>query len=66
MEAVSADVDQLTRHWVGVGVCLFAHGLVAAADRDNGQQRQHRVEQPVSASAVELSTRPYHYPDDQC
>ena len=36
VEAVSADVDQLTRHRVGVGVHSFPHGLIAAADRGNG------------------------------
>jgi hypothetical protein len=32
VQAVSADVDQLTGHRVGVGVHRFPHRLVAAAD----------------------------------
>ena len=51
---MSADVDQLTRHRVGGGVCVFPDGLVAAADRGQSQHRQHRVEQPATAPAVQL------------
>lgn len=62
---MSADVDQLTGRGVGPGIRRFAHGLVATANRGEGQHRKHRVEQPASGRTAQLSTRADEHPDHQ-
>ena len=62
---MSADVDQLTRHRVGVGVHRFTHRLVAAADGGDGQHRDHGVEQPAAGPAPKLPTDADDHPDDE-
>jgi hypothetical protein len=62
---VSAHVDQLPRHRVGLGIGCFTQGLVAAADRGQSQHRDHWVEQPASAPAMKLSMDTDDHPDGQ-
>ena len=65
VQAVSADIDQPTGHRVRVGVRGLPHGLIAAADRSQQQQRKHRVQQPASAPATQLSVGADKHPDHQ-
>jgi hypothetical protein len=65
VEAVSADVDQLTRHGIRVSVHGFPHGLIAAADRSQRQHPEHRVQQPASDPATQPSARTDEHPDHQ-
>ena len=62
---MSAHVDQLPRHRVGLGIRCFTQGLVAAADRGERQHRDHWVEQPASAPAPKLSMDADDHPDGQ-
>jgi hypothetical protein len=62
---VSAHVDQLTRHRVGLGIRCFPQGLVAAADRGQSQHCDHWVQQPTSTPAMKLSMDTDDHPDGQ-
>ena len=60
---MSANVDQLTRHRVGLCIHRFTHGFIAAAHRGKSQNREHWVEQPASAPATKLSMGADDHPD---
>jgi hypothetical protein len=65
VQAVSAHVDQLPRHRVGLGIGCCTQGLVAAADRGQRQHRDHWIQQPASESARKLSMDTDEHPDGQ-
>jgi len=57
VEAVSADVDQLTRHRVGVGVRVFPNGLVATADGGESTIEESEERNPMAPSDPMRVTR---------
>jgi hypothetical protein len=65
VQAVSAHVDQLPRHRVGLGIGGCTQGLVAATQRGQRQHHDHRGEQPAPARARKLSMGADEHPDGQ-
>src|SRR5438309_8895332 len=63
---MSADINQLTRHGIGVAVERLLHCLIAASQRGENQYTEHRVEQPGTGAAAQVPASMNDHPDNQC